>query len=129
MARNIKVIHARDFVCAKPDGQLNLEESEKLLRDIVGLAEPLEDFDILVDTRESASTLSATDLWYLADRLANYPKTFTGKTAILCPSERFDHASFFALSAGKKGIDMQAFTSYEEAMNWLNAGSSGLPAS
>jgi hypothetical protein len=129
MARNIKVIHARDFVCAKPDGQLDLEESEKLLREVVGVSEPLEVFDILVDTRESASTLSATDLWYLADRLANYPKTFTGRTAILCPSERFDHASFFALSAEKKGIEMQAFTSYEDAMKWLNAGSSGPPAS
>lgn len=103
MARNIRIINARDFVAAKPDGLLDLEESEKILR-------------------EAASTLSATDLWYLADRLVRYPKTFAGRTAILCPSERFDHASFFALCAENKGIDMQAFTSYEEAMVWLNAG-------
>ena len=124
MARNIRIINARDFVSARPDGVLNLEESEQLLRDVVGVSEPLEQFDILVDTREAASTLSATDLWFLADRLGRYPRTFAGRTAILCPAERFDHASFFALCAENKGIDMRAFTSYEEAMNWLNAASS-----
>ncbi|HEX6267754.1 MAG TPA: hypothetical protein VFZ81_12770 [Burkholderiales bacterium] len=122
MARNIRIISARDFVSAKPDGQFNLEESEQLLREVVGVSEPLEQFDILVDTREAASTLSATDLWFLADRLVKYPKTFAGRTAILCPAERFDHASFFALCAENKGVDMQAFPSYEEAMAWLSAG-------
>jgi hypothetical protein len=85
MARNIRIVNARDFV------------------------------------REAASILSATDLWYLADRLVHHRKTFNGRTAILCPGERFDHARFFALCAGNKGIDMEAFTSYEDAMTWLNA--------
>jgi hypothetical protein len=102
---------------------LNLEESEQLLREVMGVSEPLDEFDILVDTREAASQLSATDLWYLADRLGHFPKLHTARTAILCPSERLDHASFFALCAESKGINMQAFTSYEEAMVWLN----GLP--
>jgi hypothetical protein len=119
MARNIRIINARDFVSAKHDGLLNLEESEQLLREVVGMSEPLEDFDILVDTREAASVLSATDLWYLADKLAHYPKLHTGRTAIVCPRERLDHASFFALCAGNKGMDMQAFTSFEDAITWL----------
>lgn len=123
MARSIRIINARDFVSAKPDGHLNLEESEQLLREVVGVSEPLQHFDILVDTRDAISTLSATDLWYLADRLVRHPQTFSGKTAILCPRERFDHAKFFALCAENKGIAMQAFTSYEEAMTWLTAAS------
>jgi hypothetical protein len=121
MARKIRIVNARDFESAKPEGVLNLEESEQLLRDVVCVSEPLEEFDILVDTRDAASTLSATDLWFLADRLVRFPKTFAGRTAILCPTERFDHASFFALCAENKGIDMRAFTSYEDAIKWLNA--------
>jgi len=122
MARKIRIVNARDFVSAKPDGTLNLEEGEQLLREVVGISDPLgEEFDILVDTRDAVSALSATDLWFLADRLLRHPKTFAGRTAILCPDERFDHAAFFALCAESKGIDMQAFTSYEEAMNWLQA--------
>jgi hypothetical protein len=88
MARQIRIINARDFVSAKPDGLLNLEESERVLREV--------------------------------DLLQKHPRTFAGRTAILCPNERFDHASFFALCAGNKGVDMQAFTSYEEAITWLN---------
>ena len=120
MARKLRIIHARDFVCAKSDDLLDLEESERLLQDLVGLSDGLEEFDILIDTREAASTLSATDLWYLAERLVRHPRTFAGRTAILCPTERFDHARFFALRAENQGIDMEAFVSYEEAMNWLN---------
>jgi hypothetical protein len=120
MARKVRIINARDFISAKHDGVLNLEESEQLLREVMGVSEPLDEFDVLVDTREAASQLSATDLWYLADRLVHFPKLYTARTAILCPSERLDHASFFALCAENKGVNMQAFTSYEEAMTWLN---------
>lgn len=94
MARNVRIVNCRDFVCAKPDGLLNLEQSEQLLRDVVKASDPLEAFDILVDTRDANS---------------------------VCPDERFDHAAFFALCAENKGLDMQAFTSYEEAMKWLQA--------
>jgi hypothetical protein len=127
MARTIRVLHARDFICVKPDGVIDLEESEQVLREVVAASNSLEHFDILVDTRDASSTLSAGDLWYLADRLARYPRTFAGKTAILCPTERFDHASFFALCAGNKDIDMRAFTSYEEAMKWLAGARSERP--
>ena len=48
-----------------------------------------------------------------------YRKTFARRTAILCPIERFDHARFFALCAEHRGFNIQAFTSYEEAMEWL----------
>jgi hypothetical protein len=120
VARKVRIVTCRDFVSAKPEGVLNLEESEQLLRDVVTTSDPAEtELDILVDTRDAESVLSATDLWYLADRLQRHPKTFTGRTAILCPAERFDHAAFFALCAENQGIDMRAFTSYEEAMRWL----------
>jgi hypothetical protein len=35
MTRNIRIINVRDFVSANPDGLLNLEESEQLLREVV----------------------------------------------------------------------------------------------
>lgn len=119
MARRVRIIRPRDFVSAKPDGKLDLEESEHLLREVVKVSDPLDEFDILVDTRDAASVLSASDLWFLAEKLADYPKTFSGRTAIVCPADRFDHAAFFALCADNRGIDMHAFTSYEEAMAWL----------
>ena len=47
--------------------------------------------------------LTAIELWYLADKLVHYRRTFGNKTAILCPVERFDYSRFFALCAENKG--------------------------
>ena len=63
--------------------------------------------------------LPATSLWSLAEQLVRYRKTFSHRTAVLCPIERFDHLRFFALCAENRGFNIQAFTSYEEAMEWL----------
>jgi hypothetical protein len=119
MPTNVKVIRARDFIRAKPNGEANLETAEQLLRDIAQAGSGLEEFEILVDTREVSGMLSATDLWTLAERLARYRNTFARRTAVLCPIERFDHARFFSLCADNHGFNIQAFTSYEDAMQWL----------
>ena len=100
---------------------LNLEASEQLLLDIARAAEGLDHAEILIDTRQAEGQLGAADLWFLADRLARHRHVFSGKTAVLCPAERFDRARFFALLADSKGFDVEAFTSYEEAMAWLCA--------
>ena len=119
MSANVKVIRARDFVRARPDGEATLETGEQLLKDIAAAGLGLEDFEILVDTRELSGMLSATDLWTLAEQLARYRQTFARRTAVLCPIERFDHARFFSLCADNHGFNIQAFTSYEDAMEWL----------
>jgi hypothetical protein len=119
MARNIKVIQATDFVRATPEGKANLEKGELLLKEIAEAGAGLEGFQVLVDTRRVTGYLMASELWYLADRLVHYRRTFENKTAILCPEERFDHSRFFALCAENNGFNIQAFISYEQAMQWL----------
>ena len=54
-----------------------------------------------------SGSLSATDLWTLAERLVRF---------------RFDHARFFTLRAENHGFNIRAFSSYEGAMEWLIAG-------
>jgi hypothetical protein len=117
---NVKVIHAHEFVRARPGGVLDLEASEALLLDIARAAEGLDRVEVLIDTRQAEGQLGAADLWFLADRLAKHRHAFSGKTAVLCPVARFDRARFFALLADSKGFDVEAFTSYEEAVAWLS---------
>jgi hypothetical protein len=119
---NIKVIQATDFIRAAPDGKAYIEKAEQLLKDIADAGAGLEGFHVLVDTRRVTGGLTASELWYLADKLVHYRRTFGNKTAILCPVERFDHSRFFALCAENKGFNVQAFTAYEDAMEWLLAG-------
>ena len=122
MPANVKVIHSHDFIRARPDGQAELEKAEQLLKDIAQAGQGLEDFEVLVDTRDVSGRLSATDLWSLAEKLVRYRRTFAKRTAILCPIDRFDHARFFTLCAENHGFNIQAFSSYEEAMEWLLGG-------
>jgi hypothetical protein len=116
---NVKVIHARDFIRATPQGQVYLDKAEQLLKDIAEAGAGLDEFEVLVDTRHVSGALAATDLWRLADKLVHYRHTFAHKTAILCPLEKFDHSTFFALCAENRGFNIRAFTSYEDAMEWL----------
>jgi len=120
MPSQIKVIQATDFIRARPAGELDLEASEELLAAIVKASANLDDYEILVDTRQAEGTLSASDLWFLAQRLVSHRKTFSRKMAVLCPEERFDRARFFALCGENQGFNIRAFVSYEEAMDWLN---------
>jgi len=121
MPCSIRIIHAQDFIKATPEGTLDLENSKKLLVEIASGSSTLGDHEILLDTRKAQSALSANDLWSLAAELISFHKVFSKKTAVLCPLERFDHAAFFALCAQNKGFQVRAFTSFEDAMEWLIA--------
>ena len=65
--------------------------------------------------------MSVTDLWYLAEALSTLRGAFNSKTAVLCPTERFDSAEFFALCAQNRGLRVQAFRSFEDAIEWFIA--------
>ena len=119
MPTHLRIIHAMDFIKATAQGTLDFEESRKALIDIATAVGPLADYEILLDTREARSHLSATDLWHLAAELAALGATFHHKTAILCPLARFRDARFFATCAREKGFQVRGFTSFEDAMAWL----------
>lgn len=127
MPTNVKVIQATEFIRATPEGTAYIEKAEQLLREIADAGAGLEGFQVLVDTRRVTGALTAVELWHLADKLAHYRRTFGNKTAILCPVERFDHSRFFALCAENKGFNVQAFTDYEHAMEWLLEGEQVTP--
>jgi hypothetical protein len=121
MATNIRIIRAHDFIRATPEGQLDLEKSKKLLMEIATASAPLVDYEIIVDTRKAQVEMSVGALWHLAAELSNLRKVFSRKTAVLCPLERFDEAEFFALCAQNRGLQVMAFTSFEDAIEWLIA--------
>ena len=122
MAANVKIIRAKEFIRAQPDGQADLAGAERMLQEIIAAGVGTPDYEVLVDTRSVRGALSATNLWTLAESLVKFRNTFARRTAILCPLEKFDHTRFFALCAENRGFNIQAFTSYEDAMEWLIGG-------
>lgn len=119
MTTDIRLINARDFVRVTSEGKLDFEQSMKILTEIALATAPLVAYEILLDTRQAHVQISEADLWYLAAELSKLRKAFSGKTAVLCPVERFDDAAFFALCSKNRGIMVKAFTSFEDAINWL----------
>ena len=121
MSYNIQIIQARDFVRAKPKGTLDFAQSKKLLTEISATAGGLSDYSILLDIRRAEPELSVPDIWALAEQIHQNDKTYHRKTAVLCLLEQFEQAEFFALAAQNKGLPLGAFTSYEDAIEWLIA--------
>ncbi len=122
MPTHIRIIHAHDFIRAAPEGCLDLEGSQKILMEIASASNGLAEYEIMLDLRKAQVEMSATDLWYLAAQLSNFRGAFfRNKIAVLCPLEKFDEAGFFALCAKNRGFQVSAFTSFEDAFEWLIA--------
>jgi hypothetical protein len=121
MPTNIRVIHARDFILATPEGTLDREGTKKLLTDVASASASSAEYEILVDVRKAKLVMSATDLWYLVAELGNFRRAFSRKTAVLCPLAGFDRTEFFTLCAQNRGFHIRAFTSFENAIKWLVA--------
>ncbi len=119
MPSDVRVIHAHEFLRSTEDGRLDLEESKRLLVEIASASPPSKHYDVLVDTRNAHSGMTVSDLLDLAADLHGVRKSFSGKTALVVPRERLDHAEFFAACAEERGFEVSAFTSLGDAMNWL----------
>jgi hypothetical protein len=123
MPTNVHVIQPSDFLRATPEGHVDLAAAERLLSDIAEKARDIQDFNVLIDLRTvSGGLLTASELWYLAEKFARHPHIGRRYTAILSPGDRFDNARFFALCVavrGENGANVQPFRSYEDAMEWL----------
>lgn len=119
MPIDIRLVRAHEFVRVTPTGELDFETSKKAIIEIGSTTAHLVDYVILLDTRQVKVQMSVADLWYLAAEFRNLRETKPSKTAVLCPIENFDNADFFALCSENRGFRVKAFTSFEDAIDWL----------
>ncbi|MHC4154115.1 MAG: hypothetical protein ACYSTZ_12410 [Planctomycetota bacterium] len=117
-----KIINAKDFIRAKPTGEIDLEQSKKLLGQIAAMAGPPADYEILIDTREMYGNLNYADMWELVSELGRHSEAFRNKIALLArDDEQFDKVSFMELCAKNRGFKVAAFTSFERTIDWLQS--------
>jgi hypothetical protein len=121
MPTHIKIIHSHEFIKATAQGVLDFAKTRKLLLEVVSViaASPLEDYEIILDTRKTQSYMSVVNIYDLVSELRKHHKSFSGKIAVLCPADRFNFAEFFATCAVNRGFKVQAFVSFSDAMEWL----------
>jgi hypothetical protein len=120
MHTKLIVAREKDIITATAEGILTFEESRQALADVAAATESSGDYKLLLDTRRARSRLSAADLWHLAAELPALGMAFRHKTAVLCLTQKFDDARFFAVCAQNRGFPVRGFTAFEDAMTWLN---------
>ena len=123
MPTHVKIIRPSDFLIATPTGQIDFENSKRLLMTVASATATLDAHEILLDMRHARSELSASDLWHLAAELSRCPDAFPGKIAVVC--RHSGQAAFFALCAQNRGFPVNAFTSFEDAVEWFSADGPG----
>lgn len=107
-----------------PEGKYDFESTRDMLIDAVAASAKSPDHEVLLDLRSARANLSMVDVYYLAAELDRRDVVFREKIALLLTTEqKWDQAKFFELCAINRGLDVGAFTSYEDAINWLFASS------
>ena len=119
MPVNIRVISTREFIHVKAEGEFDFRRSVEALLEVAEAGVGSVDGHVLLDTRHAEHHLSVADIWRFASIVAEQLRPISRKTAVLCPAQRVDVAEFFALCATNRALYVRAFTSYEEAIEWL----------
>jgi len=123
MAIKIKIIRSVDYLSVSDDGAIEFEESKKKLEALAEPKRPPADYEILLDFRRTQWILSTDEIYTFVQTLIHAPDSFRDKLALLAlPGVNFDRTYFQELMSENKGIDVQTFTNYEDAIQWFYNG-------
>jgi hypothetical protein len=122
MPVNYKIIQAKDFIKAKPTGEIDLDESKKVLGQIAEMVRLIGTYEILMDVREAYGNMDQADLCELVLELGRHREAFLSKIAVIArDDEQFNKAVFVEMCANIDGFTVSAFTDFEEAIDWLQS--------
>jgi len=122
MQVNYKIIQAMDFIKAKPTGEIDLDESKKVLGQIAQMEQLIGDHELLLDLRKVHSDLDKDDLFELILELGRHKEAFRSKIAVMArDDEQFNKAVFLEMCANIDKFTVMAFTDFEKATNWLQS--------
>jgi hypothetical protein len=122
MRVNYKIIQAKDFIKAKPTGEIDLDESKKVLGQIAQMEQLIGDHEVLVDLRDAYGSMNHADLFELVLELGRHKEVFRSKIAVIArDDEQFNKAVFLEMCANIDRFAVMAFTDFEKAINWLQS--------
>ena len=119
MPTNIRIIHTRDFIRAKPDGILDLSASRSLLKDLVTQFDTAGRYRVLVDLRGAEVRLSTIEIYQVGVAVASETALAHEMIALLAPPEKKVDVGFFESVSRNRGALLRAFTEFETAITWL----------
>ena len=122
MACDVRVIPIREFMKSDLTGEIDLNASRELLRELMAACKREKMTRILIDSREASSHSTMLDVWTLARDLGSLGVTHENRVAVLNrPKDNFDRAAFLELCASNRGYHLRAFREFEVAFAWLTS--------
>lgn len=119
----IKKYTIRDFIRFTETGDIDLEKSKLLIKQLAAVDLFHPDCHILTDLRDTTVSVKDTgEILEIVLEFATYNSAFKNKIANLIPDipERISSAKIFKAAMNLKGFDYDFFTRYEDAIDWLS---------
>jgi hypothetical protein len=123
MEKGYKVYKTQDFIRKDEAGGLDFERSLNLIRELSEAAGRHSDHHILVDLRDTEAKMNFVELLTVALSFGDHEEFLDNKIAVLLPDdeERKKRAAYVKSTLRcAKGFDLDHFTDYEKAIDWLS---------
>jgi hypothetical protein len=122
MTVSYEIYKIKDFIRRTETGEINIQKSLTAVKDLALASEFHKDVNILIDLRETETTLDFEDLLKVILEFGNYKDCFRNKIAVVIPEdpERINRAGFFKVGMKVEGLLFEFFTDYEKAIEWLS---------
>ncbi len=122
MSVSYKIYKVKDFIRRTEKGEINIQKSLNTVTELAIASETHKDVNILVDLRETETTLNFGDVLKVVLEFAYYKDCFQNKIAAVIPEdpERIKRAELFKTGMKAKGFLFDYFTDFEKAIEWLS---------
>jgi len=122
MPSNVKIYKVGDIIRMTESGELDLDRSISIVRELATEANYHKDHNVILDLRETHVNARMGDIIQVSMEFASYHKVFRNKIAVIIPNteERLQLAKRFKTCMDLQGFQFEQFTDFESAIEWLS---------
>ncbi len=122
MSTGYRTYKINDFIKKNLIGEVDIDTSIKLIREIATATEMHHDYNLLIDVRRAVPLKNFADLLTIATEFTKFKGVLRNKIAFIIPNEpsRIERAIFFIKSLDEASFQIKYFTEYEEAIEWFS---------
>ena len=124
MSSEIKVYKIRDFIRQNEKGDVDLDRSMRIVRELAAAASLHPQHNILIDMRDTTivGDINMGYVFQVALEIARFAPVLKGKIANVVPDDekRLSIARTLRAAMDVQGFTYEIFTDFEVAINWLS---------
>lgn len=122
MSCSLTLYKPSEFIRRTASGTLDMAKSLEAVHALAEAAGFHQESHILIDVRQTESTISYLDQMKLAMEFGNYRHLFHNKIAMLIPgtAERIEKANLMQRCMAAEGFEVKVFLEFEHAIEWFS---------